>query len=67
MWVELIHQAEKQGWRVEVTKGGHLKWVAPNGKVIFSSYSASDSRAIKNSISQLKAAGFIVIKKKGKK
>jgi predicted RNA binding protein YcfA (HicA-like mRNA interferase family) len=65
-WVELISQAETQGWRVERTKGGHLRWVAPNGKVVFSAYSASDPRSLLNHKRQLRIAGFIQVKKKGK-
>lgn len=67
MWADLIRQAERQGWKVTVTPGGHLKWTAPNGKVVFSAYSPSDSRALKNSVSQLRLAGFIEVKKKGKR
>lgn len=28
---------KKQGWRVEVTKGSHIKFIAPDGSCMFAS------------------------------
>jgi len=63
----LIDEATKQGWEVTKTNGGHLRWLSPTGKVVFSSFSPSDRRAIKNTMSQLRLNGYIIIEKKGKK
>jgi hypothetical protein len=49
-----------------VSNGGHLKWIAPNGKVVFTSSTPSDGRALKNIQSNLKAAGLIIVKKNGR-
>jgi predicted RNA binding protein YcfA (HicA-like mRNA interferase family) len=59
----LEKQALNQGWRVLHSKGGHIKWVAPNGKIVFTSATPSDNRAIKNIQSNLKSAGLIIVKK----
>jgi hypothetical protein len=48
---------------VSQSNGGHVKWLAPNGKVVFTSSTPSDNRALKNIQSNLKAAGLIIVKK----
>ena len=64
----LIKQAESQGWQVLHLKGGHLKWVSPvSDRVVFTAFSPSDVRAIKNITRELRVSGFITIKQKGKK
>jgi predicted RNA binding protein YcfA (HicA-like mRNA interferase family) len=53
--------AERQGWRVEPTGGGHLRWRSPRcGRVIFTASSPSDYRALQNILSHLKAEGLEV-------
>lgn len=54
----LIKDAEKAGWTVEPSRGGHLKWKAPTGAVVFSASTPSDHRAIKNHLSLLRKAGL---------
>lgn len=54
----LIKDAEKAGWTVEQSRGGHLKWKAPTGKVIFSASTPSDHRAIKNHVSLMRREGY---------
>ena len=56
---QLITKATKQGWRVERTKGSHLKWRPPRGQFVISAYSPSDPRAIKNIVKELKRRGFV--------
>ena len=63
----LEKQAINQGWRVSYSNGGHLKWIAPNGKVVFTSATPSDGRAIANITSNLKAAGLVIVKKNRRK
>lgn len=63
---QIIKDATNQGWTVTMTNGNHLKWTAPNGKVVFSALTGSDRRGILNLKSQLRIAGFIEIKKQGK-
>jgi len=55
----LVKQAESQGWRVEPTRNGHVRFLAPNGTgiVIFAS-TPSDHRAFKNGLSEMKRQGF---------
>lgn len=55
---DLRRAAEKQGWTIETSRGGHLKWKSPNGKTIFSSATPSDKRAVNNHLSLLRRAGF---------
>jgi hypothetical protein len=63
---QIIKEAKSQGWQIVMTNGNHLKWIAPNGKVVFSALTGSDRRGILNLKSQLRIAGFIEIKKQGK-
>lgn len=52
-------KAESQGW--VITRGKtHLKWTSPEGKPIFTAYTPSDARAIKNILSMLKRNGLKV-------
>lgn len=45
---QIREEAERNGWAVAPTSGGHLKWKAPSGKVMFTAATPSDCRAIKN-------------------
>ena len=54
---ELARKAESQGWRVQ--KGNHLKWFAPDGRtLIVTGCTESDHRALKNTLSRMRRAGF---------
>ena len=64
---QLIKQAEEQGWVVTTTNGGHLRWTGPTGRVVFSAFSPSDHRALKNIEKELRVGGFITIKQKKKR
>ena len=37
-----------QGWRVELTRASHWKWIAPNGAFFFSAQTPSDHRAVRH-------------------
>lgn len=43
----LIKKAQKQGWKIELTKSSHLRWTSPDGRFFHSASSPSDFRAIK--------------------
>jgi hypothetical protein len=45
--VALIKKATKQGWQIDPTKSGHLRWTSPDGRFFHSASSPSDFRAIK--------------------
>jgi hypothetical protein len=60
----LIKVAEAQEWKVVVSNGGHLKWLSPTGKVVFTSITPSDHRALSNIRSNLKSAGLVIFDKK---
>lgn len=55
---ELKKSAVKQGWRIESTKNGHLKWMSPTGELVISESTGSDYRGIKNHLSRLRRAGY---------
>jgi len=55
---QLRKAAEKQGWTVSLTKGGHRKWKSPAGELVFSAQTPSDYRAIKNIIRELVKRGY---------
>lgn len=52
----LLHAIVRQGWKVEPTRRGHWKCLAPNGAVVFTGGSG-DWRAIRNTKSLLRRHG----------
>lgn len=62
---KIIKQAEEQGWTINISNGGHLKWVSAMGSVFFSSRTPSDRRALHKIKRDLRLRGFIEIRKKG--
>jgi len=57
----LIRTAQRQGWSVQLRRGGHLAWKSPSGDgVVFSASSPSDWRAMPNLKSSLRRAGLIM-------
>lgn len=57
---ELVREAERQGWTVEIRRSGHLKWTAPNGDMVFSPSTPSDYRGLKNLTRDLRHRGLSV-------
>ena len=53
----LIEFALGEGWRVVRTSGGHLKFMKPGCTAIYTSPTASDHHADRNSRAQLGRAG----------
>jgi predicted RNA binding protein YcfA (HicA-like mRNA interferase family) len=53
-------EAERQGWRVEVTKGGHWRFVPPDPTkpMVVTSSTPSDHRTLDNFIGRLRKSGF---------
>ncbi len=54
----LAQRALARGWRIEVRRSGHLAWIPPRGRVLFTSSTPSDPRTLKNFIAQLRRAGL---------
>lgn len=63
----LIKQAERQGWEVTYTNGGHYKWVSPVGAFFYSASTPSDPRSIQHLKRDLRVNGFLQIEKKGRR
>jgi hypothetical protein len=57
---ELAEIAASQGWRIEQRKNAHLSWISPQGLKVFSSFTPSDKRAVKNLRRDLKRYGLKV-------
>jgi predicted RNA binding protein YcfA (HicA-like mRNA interferase family) len=56
---EIVKSAENQGWRVERTKKGHLKFLAPDHEnIVVAAGTPSDHRALTNLVSRLRRFGF---------
>lgn len=56
---EVVAAAERQGWRVEATKKGHLKFFAPDAEnIVTTGGTPSDHRALANLIARLRRYGF---------
>jgi predicted RNA binding protein YcfA (HicA-like mRNA interferase family) len=58
---ELVRRARAHGWVVQKTRGGHLRWKSPDGKVVFSGSTPSDVRAVRNIRSSLRRMGLIAV------
>ena len=59
----MIEEAEKNGWKVAPTNGGHLKWVLERtGAFFFSSSSPSDKWAFKHILGDIRRAEKITAK-----
>lgn len=57
---ELKREAERQGWRVELTGGGHYKWYPPDPTLGFVVSSTTPTNSnLRNHISMLKQRGFV--------
>ncbi len=55
----LIRTAQRQGWSVQLRRGGDLAWKSPSGDgVVFSASSPSDWRANSNLRACLRRAGL---------
>ena len=55
---KLMRRARKQGWKVCLTGGGHIKWEPPKGDFVMSAQTPSDYRAFYNIRQRLKRAGL---------
>lgn len=57
---KLVKAARRQGWTVERTSGGHLRFAPPRGAYIVVSFSPSDHRSWLNARARLRRAGLEV-------
>lgn len=63
---KLIRAAERQGWTVQIGKAGHVKLFAPDGRTLVTMGSTeSDRRALTNTVSRMRRAGFVWPPRKG--
>lgn len=58
--LRLVRAAQAEGWEVTKTRGGHWKFKAPNGDVIFTGSTPSDKRAWLNVRAHLRRHGLAV-------
>lgn len=57
---ELLREARKQGWSVELRRGGHVRLTPPNSSSpIFIPATPSDRRALMNAVTRMRRAGFV--------
>lgn len=58
-----VRRKIKEGWKIERTKKGHLRWFcAATGAVIFSASTPSDYRTLQNTMADIKRCekpGFV--------
>lgn len=50
----LVHFAQRHKWRMERTRGGHIKLTKPGMPPIFTSFTPSDSRSQRNVIARMR-------------
>lgn len=58
LYTKLIKAAKEQGWKLELTRGGHLRWQNPDGRIVFTPSSPSDNnRGLKKARADLRKHG----------
>ena len=57
---KLARAARRAGWTITVTRGGHLAWKPPSGRVIYTPSTPSDRRGARNNMAELRRAGLAV-------
>lgn len=50
--------ARRRRWRLTLTGSGHLRWESPDGTVVVTASTPSDSRSTRNSRAELRRAGL---------
>jgi hypothetical protein len=56
----LVKEAEGQGWRVQRTKKGHWRLLAPDGVgIVIAAGTPSDRRGFDNTVASMRRYGFI--------
>jgi len=50
----LAREYRRQGWVVEISPGGHMRWRSPGGALVFSASTPSDRRSIANHVARLR-------------
>lgn len=54
----LAKDAIAEGWRVEIAKGGHVKWFAPDGETLIVSSLTGSACGWRNFKAQVRRAGL---------
>lgn len=57
---ELAEKAIAQGWSINLTASGHIRWASPSGVIVTSSQTPSDHRSFKNTRAELARSGLKV-------
>jgi len=57
---QLARIARKSGWKITLTRSGHIAWLPPSGELIITSGSPSDVRAFRNHRAALRRSGLRV-------
>lgn len=56
----VIREAERQGWRAELGRGGHWKLYAPDGRTIVTAASTPGTRStVDKTVALMRKCGFI--------
>ena len=57
---KLARAARRAGWTITPTRGGHLAWRPPSGRVIYTPSTPSDRYGARNHTAELRRAGLAV-------
>lgn len=59
----IVKVAQKYGWRVQITKNNHVKFLSPDGQTtIVAGTTAGSNKALANLKAQLRKAGLTAIR-----
>lgn len=57
---KIARAAKAAGWAITPTRGGHLAWTPPEGRVIYTPSTPSDCRSFRNNLADFRRAGLKV-------
>jgi hypothetical protein len=55
---DMARTARSRNWTISLRGSGHLKWRSPDGEIVITPSTPSDSRSAKNARARLRRAGL---------
>lgn len=62
---KVIRAAEREGWEVSSTRGGHVRFRKDGGPPIITSSTPGDARSTRNLIARLRRGGLVGLRRGG--
>lgn len=62
---KVIRAAEREGWEVSATRGGHVRFRKAGSPLVITSSTPGDARATRNLIARLRRGGLVGLRRGG--